>query len=217
MVARPHQAARRLRKANRKVHPPLSVVDRDRLRNRIFVVSCSDSWTDHATSQAERAGFTPTTSKLLARISECGIYPPPGDRVQMLRCDSCQHFFPPTYLVSVFSFHVCQDCAYRPAVTDHETHMVRDTRHTILMEILKHAHLKDSEIVALCRQWEGMSQRGIATVMNKSKTWVRDLLISANRKLSEAGIRLPDPPKASRKLPEVLYLEPRALERLPSR
>jgi hypothetical protein len=156
----------------------------------------------------------PTTARLLAKVAEMGIFPPVGDRVRMARCDRCGHTFPPQYLVGVFVFHVCQDCAVRPAVSDHETHSVRDARRTVLMQILRQAHLRDTEIAALCHQWEGISQRGIAALMNRSKTWVRQLLLSANAKLQAAGIQLPDPPKPAGKRPEVEYMDSRALEQV---
>lgn len=217
MVATPHRAARRLRKAQKRRHAILSLVDRERLRNKLFRVTCSDSWTDHATSQSESAGFTPTTAKLLAKVAECGIYPPAGDLIHMGRCDSCGHIFPPAYLVTVFMFRICSDCAVRPSVSDLETYSVRDARYSVLMQILKNAQLNEPEIAALCHQWEGLSQRGIAALMNRSKTWVRQLLISANRKLAEAGITLPDSPRPSNRKPDLAFMDSRHLELTASR
>lgn len=217
MVAISHRAARKLRKALKKSHPPLSLAERDRLRNKLFAVTPSEPWTDHAATEAERAGMRPTTARLIAKVSDMGIFPPPGDRVHMGRCDRCGHHFPPQYLVGVFCFRICQDCATSPAVSDHEIHSVRDARRTVLMQILRQAHLRDTEIAALCHQWEGVSQRGIAVLMHKSKTWVRQLLLSANAKLQAAGIRLPDPPKPPRSKPELAYMDSRSLELAASR
>lgn len=214
MTTLSHKAARKLRKAKKRSHPPLSLTDRERLRNKIFTVTPSDSWTEHATGEAERAGMRATTQRLLTKLADMGIFPPAGDRVQMTRCARCGHIFPPPYLVGVFVFEICQDCAIQPSNSVQEFHSGRDAKHTALLEILKQAHLKDTEIAALCHRWEGMSQHGIAALMDRSQTWVRQLLLSANAKLQAAGIRLPDPPKPPAKRAEVQFMDTRSLEKL---
>lgn len=207
------QVERRRRKAQRHRHPPISPTDRERLRAKIARSTCSATWTDAAAAMAERCGMTATAQRFTARLAELGIYPPPGDRVHMARCDACRRLFPPQYLIGLFHFRICSDCAIRPAVSDREWEIYRGARAAMLVEILRHAHLSDAEIAALCHRWEGLGQRGIAAMMDRSKTWVRQLLISAERKLREAQISLPEQPATQPRRPELIYMSTEQLER----
>jgi hypothetical protein len=104
--------------------PTLAPFQRARLRAKIATITCSDPWTELATTAAESHGIHAHIESIPSQLALRGIYPPkpdPGpDRlprvgaVRMRRCDGCGRIVPPNNVASFKLVRLCDDCRIEP-------------------------------------------------------------------------------------------------------
>lgn len=92
--------ARRRRKAEKRARKarPLTLSDRDRLRNKVIGVTCSEPWTDYCVEGAACFGVDPVSTHVPRQLDDLGIYPIDG--MKPCCCSSCRgkRYWPPSYI-----------------------------------------------------------------------------------------------------------------------
>lgn len=109
MVAR-KKAKRQKRK---KTPREYSLVERDRIRNRISRVVCSAPWADQSINLCQSYGVPPESKDVASALSLYHIYPPPSENTPMkpCRCSTCRgvRLWPAAY---IRSSGYSTECAY---------------------------------------------------------------------------------------------------------
>lgn len=97
----------RTRKGGKSPPRTLTLDERERLRSKIGLITCSAAWRDDVTKTAENLGIHPTSHKLAKELHRRGVYPPcdatgpaAGRRPTLMRrCTQCgSRWFPPQYI-----------------------------------------------------------------------------------------------------------------------
>ena len=106
-------AKKKHKRRKRKAAREYSLVERDRIRNRISRVTCSEPWTDQSISQCQRFGVPPDSHDVADALSLYHIYPPPAENTPMLpcrckRCDGVRLW--PAYYIRSSGYST--ECAY---------------------------------------------------------------------------------------------------------
>lgn len=109
MVATKKKQRRKRKKHSREY----SLVERDRIRNRISRVVCSAPWADQAISLCQSYGVPPESKDVASALSLYHIYPPPAENTPMkpCRCSTCRgvRLWPQHY---IRSSGYSTECAY---------------------------------------------------------------------------------------------------------
>jgi hypothetical protein len=98
-------------KSKRVKRPSLTNDDRQCLRDKAELLSCSDPWTLAMLKELDECGVMPRAPmrEIERRLKELGIYPPPAENTPMRRCRFERfRYYPPQYITSQGS---CEDHA----------------------------------------------------------------------------------------------------------
>jgi hypothetical protein len=197
---------------------PLAAFARARLRAKVAMVTCSETWTETAAEAAEKSGIDPDTTNVSAQLCARGIYPPKPDAgpallarvgaVRMKRCDGCGRITPPNNVASYRLVRLCDDCRIEPdADLDESAGGARapgaqlrtlvegavngEFNREAARDKLAQIGLTDAEVMALAMTHAGYSTRRVAEMGRWSQSYVRKLLKSAAKKLQRSGLAVP--------------------------